>query len=54
MPKNMVTPSWILTYKDMVLIGVAEDEPMAFFIKNKSVAESYKQYFYFMWEQGRK
>lgn len=54
MPKQVITPSWISTYKDMVLIGVAEDTPMAFFIKNKAVAESYRQYFYFMWEQGKK
>ena len=49
MPKRIITPSWISTYKDMVLIGVAEESPMAFFIKNKIVAESYRQYFYFMW-----
>ena len=54
MPANSVTPSWISTYKDMVLIGVAEETPMAFFIKNKAVAESYLQYFYFMWEQSGK
>ena len=52
MPKRIITPSWVSTYEDMVLIGVAEDTPMAFFIKNKAVAESYRQYFYFMWEQS--
>lgn len=53
MPKKIITPSWVSTYKDMVLIGVAEEAPMAFFIKNKAVAESYRQYFYFMWEQSQ-
>ncbi len=53
MPQKIITPSWVSMYKDMVLIGVAEEEPMAFFIKNKAVAESYQQYFYFMWEQSR-
>ena len=53
MPEKVITPCWISTYKDMVLIGVAEDAPMAFFIKNKAVAESYRQYFYFMWEQSK-
>ncbi len=53
MPAKFITPSWVSMYKDMVLIGVAEEEPMAFFIKNKAVAESYRQYFYFMWEQSR-
>lgn len=52
MPQHMITPSWVSTYKDMVLIGVAEDTPMAFFIKNVAVAESYRQYFYCMWEQS--
>jgi hypothetical protein len=53
MPKKAITPSWISTYKDMVLIGVAEDSPMAFFIKNTAVAKSYRQYFYFMWKQAK-
>ncbi|MDP7324472.1 MAG: helix-turn-helix domain-containing protein [Candidatus Woesearchaeota archaeon] len=53
MPKKILTPSWISMYGDMVLIGVAEENPTAFFIKNKAVAESYKQYFYSMWEQGK-
>jgi len=52
MPPNVVTPSWISLYEDMVLIGVAEDTPMAFFIRNKTVAESYRHYFSFMWQQG--
>lgn len=52
MPKNTFTPSWFSTYKDALLIGVTENEPMAFFIKNKAVAESYRQYFYFMWAQS--
>ena len=53
MPKKIVTPSWISTYQNMVLIGVAEELPMAFFIQNKAVAESYRQYFYFMWNQSK-
>src|SRR3989338_1536191 len=54
MPKNIITPSWISMYGDMVLIGVAEEAPMAFFIHNKAVAESYRQYFYFMWEKSKR
>ncbi len=54
MPKDVITPSWISTYQDMVLIGIADDPPTAFFIKNKSVADSYKQYFYFMWNKSKK
>lgn len=53
MPKKIITPSWISTYEDMVLIGVSEDQPMAFFIRNRAVAESYKQYFYWMWQMSK-
>ena len=54
MPKKVITPSWMSTYKEMVLIGVAEEGmPMAIFIKNRAVAESYRQYFYFMWEKSK-
>ncbi len=53
MPAKVITPSWVSMYKDMVLIGVAEEDPMAFFIKNKAVAESYRQYFYFLWQQSK-
>lgn len=53
MPVGTVTPSWISTYEDMTLIGVAEEMPMAIFVKSRSVAESYRQYFYFMWEMGK-
>ena len=52
MPKGTVTPSWISIYKDMVLIGVSEDAPMAMFVKNNAVAESYRQYFNWMWEKA--
>ena len=54
MPKEIITPSWFSTYNDLILIGLAEEKPMAFLIKNKAIAESYKQYFYFMWGQGKK
>jgi len=53
MPKGTITPSWMSTYNDLTLIGVAEETPMAIMVKNKSVAESYRQYFYFMWESGK-
>ncbi len=53
MPKKIVTPSWISTFKDCVLIGNSIGTPMAFFIKNKAISESYKAYFYFMWQQSK-
>ena len=53
MPKNMTTPSWFSTYNDMLLIGIAEEEPMAVFIKNESVAQSYRHYFQTLWEHSK-
>ena len=52
MPKGTITPSWVSTFKDMVLIGVSEDSPMAMVVKNPAVAESYRQYFNWMWEKA--
>ena len=53
LPKHIITPSWISTYKDQVLIGVSDSkQPMAFVIINPNVAKSYRNYFHFMWDQS--
>ena len=52
LPRHFVTPSWISTYHDLVLIGFVSDHPMAFVIVNKAVADGYRQYFDYMWEQS--
>ena len=52
MPKNVITPSWISIYRDMMLIGVIDEEPFAFFIKNKGVVDSYRKYFEMLWKLG--
>ena len=54
MPKNVITPSWISMYGDMMLIGVSGDEPMAFFIRNRPVVESYRNYFELLWKLAKK
>lgn len=53
MPENIITPSWISMYGDMMLIGVIDEEPFAFFIKNEKVTESYKKYFELLWKLGK-
>lgn len=47
---DIVTPSWVSTYNDLVLIGVAGNYSMAISVRNKEIAESYREYFSFMWK----
>ncbi len=53
MPESVITPSWISLYGEMMLIGVIDDEPFAFFIRNKKVVESYRKYFELLWKLGK-
>ena len=50
MPVPVETPSWILIYKDVAVIILQSDEPMAIEIFNKQIAHSFKQYFDAFWE----
>ena len=54
MPINVETPSWFLIYKDVVVIILQEEEPIAIEITNKHIAHSFKQYFEAFWKQSRK
>lgn len=54
MPSNTITPSWVSIYTDMMLIGVLDEEPFAFFIQNKKVVQSYRDYFELLWKMGKK
>ena len=48
------TPSAINVYKDYTIIAILSEEPIAFLIKNKETAESFKEYFKIMWEVAKK
>ncbi len=50
MPIPVETPSWILVYKDVVVIILQSDEPMAIEVVNKQIAHSFKQYFDAFWK----
>jgi len=54
LPANVFTPSWLSMYGDVVLIGVMDENPLAIFIKNKRIADSYRNYFEIMWKASRK
>jgi len=54
MPTDINTPSWILIYKDTVLIAIPESEnPLAIEIVNKDIAESFSLYFRDLWEKSK-
>jgi hypothetical protein len=49
MPKGYVSPAAIDIFQDYVYIFLWEEKPFVFMIKNKQIAESFKQYFHFLW-----
>jgi hypothetical protein len=50
MPIPVETPSWILIYKDVSVIILPGDEPIAIEITNQQIADSFKQYFEAFWK----
>lgn len=50
MPKGYISPSAIDVFGDYVYIFLWEEKPFVFMIKNKRIAESFKQYFNFLWK----
>jgi len=67
MPTDMKTPSWFLTYKDVVMIaqqprvsGIAKkddksknNKPLAVVIVNQEIADSFEAYFQDLWKRSR-
>jgi len=49
MPKGYISPAGIDIFEDYVYIFLWEENPFVFMIKNKRIAESFKQYFQFLW-----
>ena len=50
MPKGYINPSAIDIVQDYVYIFLWEDKPFVFMIKNQRIADSFKQYFNFLWQ----
>ncbi len=50
MPKGYISPAAIDIFEDYVYIFLWEEKPFVFMIKNKLIAESFKQYFNFLWK----
>lgn len=54
MPKGYISPSAMDIFGDYVYIFLWEEKPFVFMIKNKRIAESFKQYFNFLWKIASK
>lgn len=54
MPLDIDTPSWILIYKDTVVIAIPQGNmPISIEIVNKEVAESFFKYFEWFWKKSQ-
>lgn len=53
MPTSIETPTWFTIWKDTVVIGLQEDEPVAIVIVNNLVAQSFEAYFQDLWQQSK-
>lgn len=55
LPKKIHTPAFIHIFRDYVgIMVVTEEQKICIVIKNKEVADSYKQYFELLWRQAHK
>lgn len=54
MPKGYISPAAIDIFQDCVYIFLWEEKPFVFMIKNQLIAESFKQYFNFLWKIAKK
>ena len=53
MGKNFQSPAAIDIFQDKVYILLWDENPYAFTIKNKNIAEGFKTYFYFLWDMAK-
>jgi sugar-specific transcriptional regulator TrmB len=54
MPKGYISPGAIDVFDNYVYIFLWEEKPFVFMIKNDKIAESFKQYFNFLWKMASK
>ena len=54
LPKGILTPTWAFIFGDKVAtVIVTEEQKVCFLVQNKSVAESYIQYFNLLWKNSK-
>jgi HTH-type transcriptional regulator, sugar sensing transcriptional regulator len=49
LPNNLVSPNWIDIFPEAVLFVMVLETPLAFVVRNKALAESFRAYFELMW-----
>lgn len=54
MPKGYISPAAIDIFENYVYIFLWEEKPFVFMIKNKTIANSFKSYFNFLWRLAKK
>ena len=54
MPEGYINPTAIDIFQDYVYIFLWEEKPFVFMIKNEKIANSFKQYFDFIWKIAKK
>ncbi|MBI5393605.1 hypothetical protein HZA96_07100 [Candidatus Woesearchaeota archaeon] len=50
LPNNLISPNWIDIFNDAILLVMILDTPIAFVVRNKELAQSFKSYFEIMWK----
>ncbi|MBT5021783.1 hypothetical protein HOK51_11585 [Candidatus Woesearchaeota archaeon] len=48
-----ITPAWVDIFGDYISIFDVKDKPTAFLIKDKNIADSFKNYFDLIWKQAK-
>ena len=55
MPLNVEAPSWLMVYKDIVVMAIPQGiHPITIEIHNPEVAKSFTKYFEWFWEKSKK
>ncbi|MFH1255935.1 MAG: helix-turn-helix domain-containing protein [Candidatus Diapherotrites archaeon] len=54
LPKELTTPAAINVYADKMLLAIWTKEPSALLIENKSVSDSFRNYFKALWASAKK
>jgi len=54
LPNNLVSPNWIDIFSEAVLFVILLKEPLAFVVRDKNLANSFKSYFEIMWKNAKK
>ena len=54
MPQGYISPAAIDIFEDYIYLFLWEEKPFVFMIRNKKIAESFKQYSQFLWKFAKK